>query len=305
MFDALQLDPVAFTIPIGENGIAIFWYGILVVVGIAIGTAWAAREVDKRRGDVDEFYTGLLIAVVAGYLFARLTYVLLDVIDGNGARYGSALDVLNIRSGGVNILGGFLGAVLVVLIYARWRRLAIWKYADVVGPTVLIAQAIGRWGNFINQELYGPPTELSWGLLIDAGNRIAPYNDLVTYPAETRFHPTFLYESLWLLLGFGLLLYINSRFRGRWADGSLFATFMIWWGAGRTWIEFFRPDQAAIGESSITYSMVVALLIALAGVYTLLLFNGRIESGRARRRRSRRRRLKPKPRREPETPDGE
>ena len=175
MFDALQIDPVAFTIPIGENGIAIFWYGILVVIGIAIGTFWAAREIEKRRADVDEFYTGLLIAVVSGYFFARLAYVLLDVLDGNSARYATALDVLNIRSGGVNILGGFVGAAVVVLIYARWRKMPIWKYADVVGPTVLIAQAIGRWGNFINQELYGPPTTLPWGILIESGNRIAPY----------------------------------------------------------------------------------------------------------------------------------
>jgi phosphatidylglycerol:prolipoprotein diacylglycerol transferase len=304
MLDALQTDPIAFTIPIGD-GFPIYWYGILVVIGIAIGTFWASREIEKRNGDVDELYTGLLIAVISGYIFARLSYVGLDVLQGNAARYESFIDVINLRAGGANIVGGFIGAALVVIAYVRWRGLDVWKYADVVGPTILIAQAIGRWGNFINQELYGPPTELPWGILIEAPNRIAPYNDLVTYPPETRFHPTFLYESLWLLAGFFLLLYLNDRFRGQWANGSLFATFLIWWGGGRAWIEFFRPDQATIGDTFVTYSMVASLLLALVGVFALLAFNGKIETDRARRRRRRQRRLKPKPRRNDPTTENE
>ena len=206
-------------------GFPIFWYGILITVGIAIGAWWAAREIERRGQSVDDLYNGLILVVFAGYFFARLTYVLLDVIDG--ARYESLLDVINIRSGGVNILGGFIGAVLAGALYVRWRKLRFWHYADVAGPALLIAQAVGRWGNFINQELYGPPTEQPWGILIDPAFRLPQYRDLTAFPAETRFHPTFLYESIALFVGFILLVWLNHRYREGWKPGTLFGLFLI------------------------------------------------------------------------------
>ena len=296
MLDFLQTDPVAFTIPIGD-GFPIYWYGILITLGIAIGAFWAGREIEKRDGDPDTFYNGLLIVVVAGYLFARLWYVFQDVLAGGGARYDSLIDVLNIRSGGANILGGFVGAALIGAWYIRRKRLDFWMYADVAGPALLIAQALGRWGNFINQELYGPPTDRPWGILIDPANRLPQYADLNQFPVDTRFHPTFLYESIWLLAGFILLLYLNHRYRDQWKYGTLFGIFLIWWGGGRTWIEFFRPDQPAIGDSIITISMVFAFLIAVAGVVILLQRYGKLPENRAATRRRRRRLRKPKPRR--------
>lgn len=293
MLDGLQIDRVAFTIPIGD-GFPIFWYGILITIGIAIGAWWAAREIDRRGQSVDDLYNGLILVVFTGYLFARLTYVLLDVIDG--AQYASFIDVINIRSGGVNILGGFAGAALVGLWYVRWRKLQFWHYADVAGPALLIAQAVGRWGNFINQELYGPPTNLPWGILIEPAFRLPQYRDLGQYPAETtRFHPTFLYESLALFIGFILLIWLNNRYRDQWKPGTLFAIFLIWWGGNRTWIEFFRPDQPAIGNSFLTYSMLAAFAIALVGVYILLQRYGKIPDRTARRRSKRV--VKPRPRR--------
>ena len=201
MLDGIQIDPVAFTIPIGD-GFPIYWYGILVTVGIAIGVWWGAREIAKRNQNVDEFFNGLILVIFSGYLFARLTYVTLESFAGRGDQFQTFWDLINIRSGGINILGGFIGAAFVGWLFIRWRGLNFWHYADVAGPAVLIAQAIGRWGNFINQELYGPPTTRPWGILIDAQHRLPQYSDLTQYPLETRFHPTFLYESIWLLLGF-------------------------------------------------------------------------------------------------------
>lgn len=297
MFDSVHIDPVAFTIPIG-NGIPIHWYGIIVTLGIAIGAWWAGREVHKRGGNVDEFYNGLLIVVIAGFVFARLWYVLQELIAGRGSQFDSFLSIVNVRAGGLNILGGFIGAAIVAYIYVRWRKLDFWLYADVAGPALLIAQAVGRWGNFINQELYGPPTALPWGILIAPENRIAPFNDLVTYPPDTRFHPTFLYESLWLLLGFIVLVAFNSKYRNQWKTGTLFGLFLIWWGAGRAWIELFRPDQPSFGDGPITYSMVLAIGLALAGVLLLLYRYDRLPIGASARRRRRRRVRKPKPRRE-------
>jgi phosphatidylglycerol---prolipoprotein diacylglyceryl transferase len=302
MLDFLQTDPVAFTIPIG-GGFPIYWYGIIVTIGIAIGAWWGGRELNRRGENPDEFYNGLILVIISGYLFARLWYVIQDVIAGNGANYSSLWDVINIRAGGANILGGFVGAAVVAYLYVRWRRLDFWTYADVAGPALLIAQAVGRWGNFINQELYGPPTDLPWGILIEVPNRIFPYTDISSFPVDTRFHPTFLYESLWLFAGFLLLLFLNGRNRDKWKEGTLFGLFLIWWGGGRAWIEFFRPDQPSFGDGPITYSMVFAVLLALAGVYVLLsLYDKLPQSARIqrRRRRSQRRVRKPKPKREEE-----
>lgn len=270
MFDALKTDPIAFTLPIGEAGFAIYWYGILIMLGIILGTLWASREIERRRQSADELWNGLIIVLVAGYLFARLWYVAQDVIAGNGSRYATLLDIINLRQGGANILGGFIGAFVAALIYIRWRKLDLWHYADVAGPALLLAQGVGRWGNFINQELYGPPTKLPWGILIDPAYRIAPYNVLTDYPLETRFHPTFFYESVWLVIGFLVLVWLNRRYRQTWRTGTLFGLFLLWWGGGRFVIEFFRPDQPTIGDSAITYSMLLSVALALAGIWVLL-----------------------------------
>lgn len=294
MFDGIQIDPVAFTIPIGE-GFPIFWYGIIVTLGIAVGAWWGAREIRIRNQNVDEFLNGLILVIFSGYLFARLTYVILEVLGGRGDQFSNLLDVINIRSGGINILGGFIGAAIVGYLYLRWRRLPFWQYADAAGPALLLAQAIGRFGNFINQELYGPPTTLPWGVLIDAQHRLPQFSDLSQYPLDTRFHPTYFYESLWLFLGFAVLAFLNGRYRDVWRPGTLFGLFLIWWGGGRALLEFLRPDQPTIGNSPITFSMIMSFGLAVAGLLIVLSRNNRMpDLGRRRRRRV----TKPKPRRE-------
>jgi phosphatidylglycerol---prolipoprotein diacylglyceryl transferase len=294
MFDGIRLDPVAFTIPIGD-GFPIYWYGIIVTVGIALGAWWGAREIKKRNQNVDEFFNGLILVVFSGYIFARLTYVLIEVFAGRGSQFQSFLDIINIRSGGINILGGFIGAAVVGYFYMRWRRLNFWHYADVAGPALLLAQSIGRWGNFINQELYGPPTTLPWGLLIEAPFRLPQYSDLTQFPLDTRFHPTFLYESIWLFLGFLVLVYLNNRYRDIWRPGTLFGLFLIWWGSGRAVLEIFRPDQPTIGATPITYSMIMSIALAAVGLVIVLSRNNKMPELFGKRRR---RIVKPKPRRQ-------
>jgi phosphatidylglycerol:prolipoprotein diacylglycerol transferase len=294
MLDAIQIDPVAFTIPIGD-GFPIHWYWIIVTLGIAVGAWWAGSEIKRRGGDIDEFYNGLLIVVISGFVFARLWYVLQEIIAGRGSDFRSLTAIINVRAGGLNILGGFIGAAVVAYLYVRWRKLDFWMYADAAGPALLIAQSIGRWGNFINQELYGGPTTLPWGILISPENRLGVYRAL---PPDTRYHPTFLYESLWLLIGFILLVVLNSRFRDKWRSGTIFGLFLIWWGGGRAWVELFRPDQPKIGTSPISYSMVLSLLLALGGVLILLFRYDKLPIGGEAKRR-RKRVYKPKPRREP------
>lgn len=292
MLDSIQIDPVAFTIPIGD-GFDIYWYGIIVTLGILAGVWWAAREIDKRGQSVDDLLNGAILVIFSGYIFARLSYVILDMIGGT--RYDSLLDVINIRAGGVNILGGFIGAAIVGWLYVKWRRLKFWHYADAAGPALLLAQAIGRWGNFINQELYGPPTELPWGILIAPQYRIFMYANLQEFPPETRFHPTFLYESIVLFIGFGLLAWLNGRYREVWAPGTTFGLFLVWWGGNRAWIELFRPDQVTLGNTFITYSMLAAVALALAGVWIVLARNKKLPAALNRKKQ---RVYKPKPKRE-------
>ncbi|MEM8857767.1 MAG: prolipoprotein diacylglyceryl transferase [Chloroflexota bacterium] len=255
----------------GDQGFAIYTYGVLIAIGIGLGAFISGREIERRGYSSDDFYNGLLIAVISGYIFARLGYVVQDNL-ANGTQYNGVLEVFNFRAGGVNIMWGFVGAFLLTFWWARRQNLSVWDYADVAGLTILLAQGIGRWGNFVNQELYGPPTgSETWGLLIN--NPIAEYASL---PVGTRFHPTFFYESIALLLGFVILMVYFRRYRDNLIPGLGFGFFMLWWGGNRAWIELFRPDQPNIGNSPLTWSMLVAIGVALAGLYVILLVTGRI-----------------------------
>jgi phosphatidylglycerol:prolipoprotein diacylglycerol transferase len=141
-----------------------------------------------------------------------------------------------------------------------------------VAPALLIGQAVVRPANFINQELYGPPTDLPWGIPIDAVHRIPPWNDLSRFPLETsRFHPTFAYEVIWNFLAAGLLLWVARRFSKKLKPGALFAGWLILEGVGRVWIEWFRPDQPRVPGTAISYSRIVAMLMTVVGVIWLLI----------------------------------
>jgi len=150
---------------------------------------------------------------------------------------------LKIWGGGIHIFGGFIFGGIALWIFTRIRRLKTPIYLDAIALSLPLAQAIGRWGNFINQELYGPPTTLPWGLRIDPDHRIPPYDDLSQYPESTRFQPLFLYESLWNFLGFALLFWISRRFQKQLKPGDIALGYLIWYPLGRFFIEFLRTDS--------------------------------------------------------------
>jgi len=259
MLDGIQIDPVAFTIPIG-GGFPIYWYGILVTLGIAIGVWWGAREIAKRNQNVDEFFNGLILVIFSGYLFARLTYVTLEAFAGRGDQFETFLDLINIRSGGINILGGFIGAAFVGWLFIRWRGLNFWQYADVAGPAVLIAQAIGRWGNFINQEVYGKPTDLPWAITIQPPYRLPEYWDV------EKYHPLFLYESLWNFANMALLLWLGKKYPDRLKEGDLFLTYLVGYPIGRFFLEFLRLDSPVIGTINTNQTIMLIVAIVAAGL---------------------------------------
>jgi phosphatidylglycerol:prolipoprotein diacylglycerol transferase len=174
---------------------------------------------------------------------------------------------LQIWSGGIGIFGGLVGGVLAVFIYTYREKLNAWRWLDILAPGMLLAQAIGRWGNFFNQELYGPPTDLSWGILItNVNQRIAPYNNLTEYPLDTTFHPVFFYESLWNIIGFILLMWIGRKYYDRLLDGDIVSLYLFWYPMGRILVESLRPDAWVIGGIPTAQIVSGSLILLGAGL---------------------------------------
>ncbi len=236
------VDPILFQV----GPFALRWYGLLMAIAITVGALFASREVVRRGQKSDDFWDLLLWVLVPGLIGARLYYVFIQSPrsnEGLGYYLTHPLAMFQIWQGGIHIVGGLIFGAIALVLYTRIKRLPTLVFMDAIALGLPLAQAIGRWGNFINQELYGPPTNLPWGLRIDPQHRIGPYRDLTTYPETVRFQPLFLYESLWNFLGFGLLFWISRRFQGQLQDGDLTLLYLIWYPLGRFWLEFLRTDS--------------------------------------------------------------
>jgi len=256
----------------------VHWYGLIVTAGVLAATFVAALETKRRGIDPGVVWDGVLWVILLGLVGARLYHVVSSPNDGSqgGWAYYSRnpLQILVIWQGGLGIYGGLLGGALGILLVCARRRLRFLCLADCVAPGVLLAQAVGRWGNYLNQELYGGPTGSSWwGITVDPPHRIrtpgADFTDLARYPPETRFHPTFLYESVWTFIGFVGLLWLAQRHQRHLREGDVGALYLVWYGAGRLWIELlFRPDAWTLGglPTAAWFSLVG---IALGGLILL------------------------------------
>jgi phosphatidylglycerol:prolipoprotein diacylglycerol transferase len=275
------MPPINPTLNIGP--LTIHWYGVIIVLGALAGAYVASLEAKRRGEDPEIVWSALVWCLIGGILGARLYHVLSSPQSSDiGIRYyfvtnpletvhvlGLAIPfptALMIWRGGLGIFGGIAGGVLALSIFA-WRKhlTPLARWLDIGAPGLILAQAIGRWGNFINQELYGPPTSLPWGIRIDAQYRIPPFTDLTRFPLETtRFHPVFLYESLWNLGVFILLMVIGRRFEGRLKDGDIFAFYLIGYGLGRILVESLRPDAWLL--SGIPTAQIVSAGLILLGV---------------------------------------
>jgi phosphatidylglycerol:prolipoprotein diacylglycerol transferase len=239
--------------------------------GIIIGGFVAAREARFRGENPDRIWDALIWIAIAGIIGARLYHVFstpagcteTTPICGWPWYRNHPLDALMIWNGGLGIFGALLAGGLVVLIYARRYHLSLARYLDIAAPALLIGQAIGRWGNFVNQELYGPPTTLPWGIPIDAAHRYGAFTDLTQYPLETTcFHPDFLYESVLNMIGFIILIVAARRLRLR--DGDIFLFYLIWYPANRILVESLRPDAWTVSGGLATAQLVSLILIAVA-----------------------------------------
>jgi phosphatidylglycerol---prolipoprotein diacylglyceryl transferase len=263
--------------------LTIRWYAVCILGG-AMFAAWVgARRVAARGYDPEHAWNLLALGLITAIAVARAWYVFFEWPSFRGR---SLLYIVNPATGGIAIHGAIVGAIVAVLIYTRWNRLNFVEWLDLGAPCMAIGQAIGRWGNFFNQEAYGRPTDLPWGLRIDPDRRIAPYNDLQTYGEQTRFHPTFLYESLWNTGVVIALLLIERRFRRRLLVGDIFLLYGILYSCGRFWIEGLRTDSlctSGVGGScagALRTAQVVSLLVIV--IFSAILALRHLRRGRTR-----------------------
>lgn len=242
--------------------IAIGWYGIIIVASAVMAALLAEHEARRRGDDPEHIWNAFLWCVILGMIGARLYHVIssLDYYLQN------PLQILNTRAGGLGIYGALAGGALALWLYTRRHHLQFGHWADIAVPGLFLAQAIARWGNYLNQELYGYPTTLPWGIAIDAAHRIPPFNDLTKYPLQTRFHPTFLYESIGNLVNLALVMYISHRYADRLRDGDLILLYGVLYPLLRFFVEFQRPDAWRIAGIATAQWVAIGSIILCGGL---------------------------------------
>lgn len=213
-------------------------YAMLILLGIVVGLLVADRRWQARGGRAGTVYDVALWAIPLGIVGARLYHVLTDWPTYFGDGGLGFIAALKIWEGGLGIWGAVAGGFLGGAIACRRRGIPLSHFADAVAPAIVLAQAIGRWGNWVNQELFGRPTDVPWAVQIDPESRPAGFEEFAT------FHPTFLYESLWNLGVFAVLLWADRRWRL--GHGRVFALYVMLYTVGRLWIELLRIDTASI-----------------------------------------------------------
>lgn len=244
----------------------VHWYGVIIMFGTVLAAFMAEREAKKRGMDSEFIWDALPYILIAGIIGARLWHVFTppDSMQAAGLTtsyyFQNPIEILKIWRGGLGIPGAVMGGMVAVYVYCKRHNIRFGDFGDIVAPGLALAQAIGRWGNFVNQELYGAPSNLPWAISIDEVHRLPEYMDVA------RYHPLFLYEFLWNLMNMGLLLWVGKKFAGRLKPGDILLTYLIVYPVGRFLLEYLRLDASSIGtiNANQTLMAVVALGSALA-----------------------------------------
>jgi len=234
-----EISRIAFTV----FGVPVYFYGLLIGMGLLLAFMYAIYETKRAGIAQDDLLNMLLIAVPVSIVCARVYYVIFqwDYYKNN------LTEIFNIRGGGIAIYGAVIGAAVVVYTYCHIKKLSLGKCLDILAIGLLIGQAVGRWGNFVNGEAYGEVTNLPWAMtIVQDGTLIAE-----------MVHPTFLYESLWNFLGIGLL-WLYRKYKK--FEGEIFCGYMIWYGLGRMMIEGLRTDSLMIGDFRVSQLLSVCLV---------------------------------------------
>ena len=242
-----KIDPVAVHLPLPSGGI--MWYALIIVSGILLAYIVGSREYERLGGKKDDLMNILLYSVFFSIICARAYYVIFSLDS-----YHSFADTLKIWEGGLAIYGAVIGTAAVILIYCKRHKLDTLMHFDVAAYGFMLGQAVGRWGNFVNGEAYGSPTNLPWRMVVNG----------------TVAHPTFLYESLWSILGF--IIIWNLRKRNSF-NGKSLCLYMIWYGTGRAFIELLRTDSLMLG--GIRVSSLLSVIFVLSGICLYIRLNKR------------------------------
>ena len=236
------MDRVAFTL----FGIDIMWYGILMATGMVLGVFIALREAKRLGIKEDDILNLAIIAIPCGLIGARLYYVIF-----NWSYYsGNIYEILNFRGGGMAIHGGLLGGVLAGYIYTKVKKLNFFKMADCVVLGIPLAQAIGRWGNYLNKEAHGGPTDLPWGIMVDG----------------VKVHPTFLYESIGNVIAFLLIIFVIKKLQKH--IGVQFFSYFVFYGIVRFFVEGLRTDSLMFGP--IRMAQLISIVFLIVGVIGII-----------------------------------
>ncbi|MCI2106250.1 MAG: prolipoprotein diacylglyceryl transferase [Intestinimonas sp.] len=257
---SFTMDRVAFTV----LGHPVYWYGIIIAAGFLLAVIFCYRLAPRFGIRPDDLIDLLFFAVPLAIIGARLYYVIfyLDLYRKTDGSLDFA-EMVRIWDGGLAIYGGIIAGVLTLLVFCKVRKIKFLAFADLGVYGLLIGQCIGRWGNFMNVEAYGGQTTLPWRMGIDAY-----VNGIWTH---MEVHPTFLYESLWNLLGLFVLIWMEKRWRR--FDGQIFLSYLVWYGLGRSIIEGMRTDSLYFFGTSIRVSQMLGIGSALiAGVILLWQF---------------------------------
>ena len=257
-----------------SGSIAIKYYGIIIMFGAVCGAWLAAREAQRRGYDPEMIWDLLVWLIVGGVVGARLWHVFTPSASGlildpvtekmvNPYFAGGTVHILNIldiRNGGLGIPGTIIGGAIALLLYCRRHKLNFAVWADISAPSLALGQSIGRWGNFLNQELYGRPTDLPWKLYVDTSHRLAGFESYDYY------HPLFLYESVLNLANMFFLMWVTRQFVGRLRKGDVFLVYLIFYPVCRFFLEFLRLDAAKIGGININQTVMAVVAVTSAAL---------------------------------------
>lgn len=240
------IDPIAFSL----GGLDVRWYGVIIGLGLVLALVLAIREGNRRGLGKDDFPDLMLWAIPIAIISARIYYVIFEW-DYYRNHLG---EIPQIWNGGIAIHGALIGSIITTYIFTKNRNISFWKMADIAAPSIILGQAIGRWGNFMNQEAHGEEVTRSFleGLHLPEFIINQMYIDGVYY------HPTFLYESLWNIVGFILLIAlrrVNLRY------GEIFLSYVIWYSIGRFFIEGMRTDSLMVGDLRMAQLISLALIV--------------------------------------------
>ncbi|MBI9046494.1 MAG: prolipoprotein diacylglyceryl transferase [Anaerolineaceae bacterium] len=249
--------------------ITIHFYGIIIMFGAFLALIFVSRDAKRIGEDSEVIWDMFPWLLIAGILGARLWHVFTPpasmVSQGLTSNYyfSHPLEIFAIWKGGLGIPGGVLGGVIALIVYTRKHGINALVWVDLIAPGLALAQAIGRWGNFFNQELYGSPSNLPWAISIDAAHRLPQYSEI------SHYHPLFLYESLWNLLIMGILIWVGRKFASRLLPGMVFQIYLILYPIGRFLLEYLRLDTSQIG--GVNANQAIMAVVALSSGAILIL----------------------------------